>query len=250
MACDSFIRRHGLPDIRHVVWAIDGRARQQLRDKYWKQWVWRNVLRRELFAVVSMHLEQPAVTNWLIDSQPDDMDCQDRAMCESWLAAHTELQEKRRVSSRTPSPRPKQGLWQPPPEYALALCSTKRDKKLWRKCTARIRADAAREEDRQSRDNMEACLGWVTSHGYPSHNYCLVWAACGIATCTTHGEFTRFWAAHAESPERKIVYALGVSHGWDSVVTWRYGLATANVNARPPQAGYEDTWPEFFVSTG
>lgn len=171
-------------------------------------------------------------------------------MCESWLAAHNELQEKRRASSRIPFPRPEQGLWQPPPEYALALCSAKRDKKLWRKCTAKIKADAAGEADRQSRDNMEACLGWVTSHGYPSHNYCLVWAACGIATCTTQREFARFWAAHAESPERHSVYALEVLHGWDSVVSWRYGLATANVDTGPPRAGDEETWPEFFVTIG
>lgn len=172
-------------------------------------------------------------------------------MCDGWLAAHDDLQEKRRASSRKPFPGPKQGSWQPPPEHALALCSTKRDKKLWRKCTARIRADAAGEAHRQSRDNMEGCLGWVESHGYPSHSYCLVWAACGIAACTTQREFARFWAAHADSPERGSVYALGVvSHGRDSVVTWRYGLAAANVGNRPPRCGYEETWPEFFVTTG
>lgn len=34
-ACDSFICRHGLPDCRSVVLAINGVARQEARDQYW-----------------------------------------------------------------------------------------------------------------------------------------------------------------------------------------------------------------------
>lgn len=34
-ACDSFISRHGLPDCRSIVFAIDGVARQGARNPYW-----------------------------------------------------------------------------------------------------------------------------------------------------------------------------------------------------------------------
>lgn len=34
-ACDSFICRHGLPDCRSIVFAIDGVARQGARNQYW-----------------------------------------------------------------------------------------------------------------------------------------------------------------------------------------------------------------------
>lgn len=33
-ACDSFIRTHGLPDYRSIVWAFDGIARQESREAY------------------------------------------------------------------------------------------------------------------------------------------------------------------------------------------------------------------------
>lgn len=107
----------------------------------------------------------------------------------------------------------------------------------------------ATETDRQSRNNMEACLIWVKSHGYPSPGYFMVWAACGIATCTTQGEFSRFWAAHPQLSDRMSVYALGISRVDETVVDWRYGLATANLGIHPPRVGYEETWPEYFVMT-
>lgn len=123
------------------------------------------------------------------------------------------------------------------------------NKNIWRKCIRRMEAGMARETDRQSRDNMEACLEWVRSHGYPSPGYSMVWAACGIATCTTQGEFSRFWAAHSQLSHRMSVYALGISHVDETVVDWRYGLATANLGIPPPRVGYEETWPEYFVMT-
>lgn len=83
----------------------------------------------------------------LIDSQPDDIDYQDRAMCERWLTADAELHEKRLAASGTPHPRSKQGAWQPPPTYFFAGCSTTRNKELWQKCLDKIRADVASEED-------------------------------------------------------------------------------------------------------
>lgn len=183
----------------------------------------------------------------LIVSQPDDIDGGDGPMCRRWLVAHAELQEKRLASSAsaTPLPRPKQGAWQPPPTHVLLGCSTMRDEKLWRKCLGKIEADVASEGDQQSRGNMEACLEWVRLHGYPSTSCSLVWAACGIATCTPQGEFSRFWAAHSQSPERQCVYA--VVRGRDEVVCWRYGLAAANLGAPPPlREGHEETWPEIF----
>lgn len=184
----------------------------------------------------------------LIDSQPDDIGCQDRALCERWLDAHAELHEKRLALPLTPVFRPKHGAWQPPPNYVFVGCSTTRNKKLWRKCLSKIESDVASETSQQFLDNIKACLEWVRLHGHPSTNDFLVWAACGIATCTTQREFSRFWAAHGQSPERKSVYAMGLVHGGrDNVVCWRYGLAAANLGAPPLRVGYEQTWPEHFV---
>lgn len=158
-------------------------------------------------------------------------------MCERWLTVHTELHEGRLAAS----------AWQPPPTYAFVGCSTKRSQELWRKCLDKIEADAASETNQRSRDNMEACLEWVRLHGYPATNHFLVWAACGIATCTTRAELSRFWAAHSQSPERRSVYAVGIMHGRDKVVCWPYGLASANLGAPPLRMGHEETWPEQFV---
>lgn len=169
-------------------------------------------------------------------------------MCERWLDAHAELHEKRLASSLAPILRPKQGAWQPPPTHVFVGCSTTQDKKLWRKCLGKIESDVASEASQQFLDNMRACLEWVRLHGYPSTNYFLVWAACGIATCTTQREFSRFWAAHGQSPERKSVYAMGIVYGGrDKVVCWRYGLAAANLGAPPLRVGREQTWPEHYV---
>lgn len=169
-------------------------------------------------------------------------------MCERWLDAHAELHEKRLASSLTPVLRPKQGAWQPPPIPVFVGCSTTQNKKLWQKCLSKIQSDVASETSQHFVDNMKACLEWVKLHGYPSTNYFLLWAACGIATCTTLKEFSRFWAAHSQSPERKSVYAMQVAHGGrDKVVCWQHGLASANLGAPPLRIGYEQTWPEKFV---
>ena len=170
-------------------------------------------------------------------------------MCLSWQIIQTELKEKSPVQCGLPLSTPKHPAWQPPPTYTFAGGPTKENQKLWRKCLARIEAGISRETDRQSRDNMEACLKWVRTHGYPLTDNFMVWAACGIATCTTQGEFSRFWAAHGKLSDRMSVYALGVSHGDETVVDWRYGLATANLGPHPPRVGYEETWPEYFVMT-
>lgn len=170
-------------------------------------------------------------------------------MCLRWHIIQTELQEELRSPCVSPFSIPKDQAWQPPPTYTFAGCSTKENKKLLRKCMARIEAGIARETDRQSRVNMEACLEWIRSHGYPSTGYFMVWAACKIATCTTLGEFSRFWAAHRQLSDRMSVYALGVSHVDETVVDWRYGLATANLGVPPSRVGYEETWPEYFVMT-
>lgn len=58
-ACDSFIRRHGLPDCRSIVWAIDGIARQESREAYFernKGMPSRELQRhrKEMYIVVSM----------------------------------------------------------------------------------------------------------------------------------------------------------------------------------------------------
>lgn len=34
-ACDTFICRHGLPDCRSIILAVNGVARQELRNQYW-----------------------------------------------------------------------------------------------------------------------------------------------------------------------------------------------------------------------
>lgn len=172
-------------------------------------------------------------------------------MCLRWQVIQTEVEEKWRASwDDDPQPSiAKHRAWQAPPTYTFAGCSTKDNKQLWLKCLKSIKADIARETDWQSRDNMKACLAWVRSHGYPSTDYCLLWAGCGIATCTTQGEFSRFWAAHSQLSDRVSVYALGISHGDETVVNWRYGLATANLGVPPARVGHEDTWPEHFVMT-
>lgn len=185
----------------------------------------------------------------LIDIQPDDIDGQDIAMCLRWQIIQTELEKKSRAPCVWPLSTPKHQAWQPPPTYTFAGGSAKRNEKLWRSCMNRIEAAIARETDQQSRDNMEACLEWVRSHGYPLPGYFMVWAACGIATCTTRGEFSRFWAAHGKISDRISVYALGVTHVDGTVVDWRYGLATADLGTPPPRVGYEETWPEHFVMT-
>lgn len=254
-ACDTFICRHGLPDCRSIISTTNGVARQELRNQYSDPSPQEVVtlmggLRArslETYIVVSLAPRAPFEEPQLTISQPDDIDCQDRAMCERWLAVHAELHEKRPAASVTPLWRPKHGAWQPPPTYAFVGCSTKRSQELWRKCLDKIEADVVSEADQQSRDNMAACLEWVRLHGYPATNYLLIWAACGIATCTTLGEFSRFWAAHTLSPERRSVYAVGVVHGRDKVVCWRYGLAPANPGVPPLRGGHEETWPEYFV---
>lgn len=168
-------------------------------------------------------------------------------MCLRWQLIHNERKEQWRTSSAPPLSRPKNGAWQPPPAYAFAGGSTMEDEKLWRRCLDNISAGITRETDPPSRDNMRACLCWVKLHGYPSTDYFLVWAACGIATCSTRREFSRFWAAHGQCPERMSVYALQVLHDPEgTVVNWRYGLAAANLGGRPPRVGYEETWPEYF----
>lgn len=73
----------------------------------------------------------------------------------------------------------------------------------------------------------------------------MVWAACGIATCTTRREFSRFWAAHGQCSERTSVYALGI-HDDGTVVNWGYGLAVAMLSSPPLKLFNEETWPEQF----
>lgn len=202
-----------LPDCRSIIFAVNGVARQELRNQYWGPSLQEVVTLTggfqasslETYVVVSLAPAARYGKHRLIDSQPDDIDCQDRAMCEHWLTVHTELHEERLAAS----------AWQPPPTYAFVGCSTKRSQELWRKCLDKIEADAASEADQRSRDNKEACLEWVRLRGYPATNYFLVWAACGIATCTTRAELSRFWAAHSQSPERRSVYAVGTLHGRD-----------------------------------
>ncbi|KAG8159511.1 hypothetical protein KVR01_010148 [Diaporthe batatas] len=235
-ACDLFIRRHGAPDSRSIVRATYGVAREESREAYceFKQRIRPGDLQE--------HLEETFLV-------PDDVDHQDAAMCLRWQMIQTDREERWRASwdDDPPLSTPKNRAWQAPPTYTFAGCSTKENAKLWRKCLNSIKADIAKEEDRQSRDNMRACLAWVSSHGYPSTDYCLVWAACGIATCTTQGEFSRFWAAHGQPSDRVSVYALGLSHADETVIHWRHGLATACLGVPPARVGYEETWPEYFV---
>ncbi|KAJ0122006.1 hypothetical protein J7T55_002517 [Diaporthe amygdali] len=148
------------------------------------------------------------------------MEDQDIVLYERWGFAHIAPEETRQDSPVISLPRQVKCGWQPPPSWAFDGCSAKLNEALWRKCLEQIEADISREKKSQSRDNMKACLGWIKLYGYPSSHCFMVWAACGIATCTTRREFSRFWVAHGQCSERTSVYALEI-HDDGTIVNWR-----------------------------
>jgi hypothetical protein len=255
-ACDSFIRKNSLPDCSSIVWALDRIARQDSRKAYrkLKQSISPQELRRhdkEAFVVVSIcpRKPSPGSKRRLIDPQPDDIDPSDITMCLHWHITQAESDASRSCAGHSPPSTSNNQAWQPPPTYTFAGCSGTSNQSLRQRCIDKIEAGLPGETNQQARDNMEACLAWIRAYGYPMPGYCMVWAACGVATCTTQAEFARFWAAHRKLPDRMSVYALGVTLVDPAVVVaWPYGLATA-LAAPPPRVGYEETWPEHFVMT-
>ncbi|KAH9990893.1 hypothetical protein F4779DRAFT_609852 [Xylariaceae sp. FL0662B] len=85
--------------------------------------------------------------------------------------------------------------------------ATKRDRDIWEAIIDNTEKELSREPNQCRRQNMQACVEWIKTHGYPEENY-NVWGIDAQVKCQTHEGFKHTWAANGYAPRRDEAYVV------------------------------------------